>query len=480
MDVGVLIESVATTRRRLVRQIRESSSCFTTVRRKRRVVALWIFTAHRAQIVALVLFLILQFGFPRVRDAALERAFPEGTSGKLVGLFGGESKADRHRAALGQTASALAWFGGGSLALLLLWVHLPVALSRSMVVAREREAKADALLGSEPSKSVMLYRSALALACDRDYETELEKKLRDIDERLSVAAVVSQGRDLGDDQDDLVAGRYALAEELGRGANGVVYRAADTVLGRQVALKELPVRLSNDKSVVRRFRQEARVLAQLNHPNIVQVYDFIEHVGRMWMAIELVEGGDLASFLDRRGILPAPEAAWFSRQIAEASAFAHGRGVIHRDLKPLNVLLADDRTPKVTDFGLAKLSEGSVHTVEGTVMGSPYYMSPEQADGKPVDPRTDVYSLGVVLYQMLTGRVPFEGDIASVLAQHIRKPPPRPRKVAPDNRIPPRLERLVLAMLAKKPDDRPEEMDSVIAELARFSHKPASPVSIES
>ena len=480
MGVGMLIESIATTRRRLAHKIRESSSCFTIVRRKRRVMALWILTAYRAQIVALVLFLFLQFGFPRMRDAALERSFPEGVSGTLVNLFGGESRSAKHRATIGQAATAFAWCGGGSLALMLFWIHLPVALSRSRVVAREHEADADALLGSEPSKSVMLYRSALALACDPEYETELEKKLHGIDERMSGAAVLSGGNDLDVGRDGLVAGRYKIVEELGRGANGVVYRADDSVLGRHVALKELPLQLSNDDFVVPRFRQEARVLAKLNHPNIVQVYDFIEHGGRMWMAIELVEAGDLASFLKSRGSLPAPEAAWFGRQMADAVAFAHDRGVVHRDLKPLNVLLADGHTPKITDFGLAKLTEGSVHTVEGTVMGSPHYMSPEQADGRRVDHRADVYSLGVILYQMLTGRVPFEGDIASVLAQHIRKPPPPPRKVAPDNQIPPKLERLVMAMLAKKPDDRPDKMGDISTELARISQKPTPSLSAKS
>jgi len=473
MGVAKLIESIETTRRRLERRVRESSACFPVVSRKRRVIALWVLTAHGAQIFLLVLFLSLQFGFPRVRDAALERAFPDGVSGKLVGMFGGESRSARHREVSRRAVTAFAWVGGGSIALLLFWIRIPAALAHSKAIAHKRELEADSFLDSEPSRSVMLYRSALALACEPQYETELSNKLHKIDERLSRSTPGANEAVPHGERDGVIAGRYAIVEELGSGGNGVVYRADDTVLGRQVALKELPARLANDEFVVPRFRQEARALARLNHPNIVQVYDFIEHDRRMWMAIELVEGGDLASFLERRGTLTPQEAAWIAGRTAGAVAFAHDRGVIHRDLKPLNVLMADDDTPKVTDFGLAKLTEGGVHTVEGTVMGSPHYMSPEQADGGAIDRRTDVYSLGVILYQMITGKVPFEGDIASVLAQHIRKPPARPRKVAPDNDISPKLERLVLKMLAKRPDDRPQEMQTVAEDLARVSRKPA-------
>jgi serine/threonine-protein kinase len=366
-----------------------------------------------------------------------------------------------------------AWIGCGSIALLMFWIRIPAAMTRSAAIAREREAEADSLLGSTPSRSVMLYRSALALACDAEYEEALEQKLHRIDEQLLRTTDEGDPRRRHQNEGNTVAGRYTITDELGRGANGVVYRASDEVLGREVAIKELPVQLSNDEFVAPRFRQEARALAKLNHPNIVQVYDFIEHQKRMWMAIELVEGGNLASYLARQGFLTAQEACRLGAKIAEAVAFAHERGVVHRDLKPLNVLLADEKTPKVADFGLAKLSEGGVDTLEGAVMGSPHYMSPEQAEGGSISHSTDIYSLGVILYQMLTGQVPFEGEIASVLAQHIRKPPRRLRDVAPDNNIPPKLEKLVLSMLAKSVEKRPPEMREVAATLARLSRRHA-------
>jgi hypothetical protein len=308
MDVAKLLEPIATTRRRVADRIHESSARFPYLRRKRRVVALWLLTAHGAQIAAFALFLFLQFGFPRARDATLDRAFPESVSGKLVGLFGSESRADKRRHVAGRAVTILAWVGGGSIALLMLWVRIPAAMSRTEAIARQREAEADELLGSTPSRSVMLYRSALALAWDADYEQALEQKLHRIDEQLSRAPDEGDERTWDKDTGDKVGGRYKITEELGRGANGVVYRADDEVLDREVALKELPVRLSNDDFAAARFRQEARVLAKMNHPNIVQVYDFIEHHKRMWMAIELVEGGNLALYLGRRGVLAAPEA----------------------------------------------------------------------------------------------------------------------------------------------------------------------------
>jgi len=471
MDVAKLLEPVAASKRKLAGRIQESSAHFPTLRRKRRAVALWLLTAHGAQIVLLVMILFLQFGFPRARDAALDRAIPESFSGRLTGMLGGESGADKRRQVTGFVMTSIAWIGSGSIAAIMFWIRVPDAITHSTIIARQREARADPLLSSTPTRSVMLYKSAMALACDAEYEEALSHKLRDIDEQLSRKSDVGAPQDQDPDGGNTVTERYSITEELGRGAYGVVYRARDEVLGREVALKELPGRLAGDKFAAPRFRQEARALAKLNHPNIVQVYDFIEHRNRMWMAIELVEGGDLASYIEERGVLTVPEACRLGAGIAEAVAFAHGRGVIHRDLKPLNVLLADESSPKVADFGLAKLAEGGVDTLEGTVMGSPHYMSPEQAEGGAIGCGTDIYSLGVILYQMLSGRVPFEGEIASVLAQHIRKPPRRLRQVAPDNNIPPRLEKLVLAMLAKSVDDRPPEMREIAATLTGLSRK---------
>jgi len=211
------------------------------------------------------------------------------------------------------------------------------------------------------------------------------------------------------------------------------------------------------------------VLAQLNHPGIVQIYDLVDHDERMWIAMELVEGGDLAGHTGEA--MDEARVVEIALGIADAAAFAHERGVVHRDLKPQNVLLTEAGAPKLTDFGLAKIRGGSTRTMEGAVLGSPCYMSPEQADGRPADERSDVYAFGIMLYQMLAGAPPFDGEIASVLMQHLRRPP-RPLRDAGAH-VSPALERLVMDMLKKSPDERPESMREVHAALREIALSPA-------
>lgn len=257
-------------------------------------------------------------------------------------------------------------------------------------------------------------------------------------------------------------GRYRIEAEIGRGGMGVVWRGRDTLLERIVALKELPDTAGVE--LRERFRHEAKALAKLSHPHVVQVYDLVEEGPRLFIAMELIDGGDLDGLL-RAGPVPLPRALAIARQIASGLAYAHARGVVHRDVKPLNVLLAADGTAKVTDFGLAKLSDATMHTVEGAVLGSPRYMSPEQAAGKVADARSDVYAFGATLFHLLAGRPPFDGDTASVLAQHITQPPPSVRSLAPG--VPDELDALVLRLLAKDPGARPAGLDQVADALGR-------------
>src|SRR5512132_793351 len=244
-----------------------------------------------------------------------------------------------------------------------------------------------------------------------------------------------------------------------------VYRANDRLLERDVALKVLHDRFTVDGDYVERFRREARAVAQLSHPNIVTVIDRGEQDGRQFIVFEYVDGENLKTLIEREGPLPEREAIELALQIARALGFAHERGLVHRDVKPQNVLLNGDAGAKVTDFGIARSRDvqGGL-TQTGTVMGTSDYIAPEQARGRPADAQSDIYSLGAVLYELLTGEVPFPGDnFVAVAMRHINEPPPSVRERRPD--VSPRLDALIRRAMAKEPRDRFGSMDELCAEL---------------
>ena len=264
---------------------------------------------------------------------------------------------------------------------------------------------------------------------------------------------------------ELIAKRYELEELVGAGGMSSVYRAHDSLLERHVALKVMHEQLITDGDHVERFRREARLAAQLSHPNIVTVIDRGEQEDRQFIVFEYVEGENLKSLIVREAPLPEREAVELALQIAEGLAFAHANGLVHRDVKPQNVLLTEDGRAKVTDFGIARSID--VHrglTRTGTVMGTSDYISPEQARGGPVDACSDIYSLGAVLYELLTGEVPFPGEnFVSVAMRHLNEPVPSVRGQRPD--VSPRLDAAVQSAMAKDPDDRYPSMDAFAAEL---------------
>ena len=247
-------------------------------------------------------------------------------------------------------------------------------------------------------------------------------------------------------------GRYQVLEQIGRGGMATVFRAYDPVLDRHVALKVMPSFQAEDPTFVARFKQEAQAVAALSHPNIIQVHDFGEDKGFTFIVMEYLTGGTLLRHMTDP--LPISEVLKWVIPLARALEYAHGEGIIHRDVKPANVLIDDNGDIKLSDFGLARLLAGSAGlTAKDTVLGTPEYMAPEQALGLPADQKSDLYSLGVIVYEMLVGRVPFHGDTPSeTLMAHIHQPVPLPTSINP--RFDSRLEAIVIRTLSKESADR--------------------------
>jgi serine/threonine-protein kinase len=254
--------------------------------------------------------------------------------------------------------------------------------------------------------------------------------------------------------------RYRLERPLGHGGMASVYLARDTELDRPVALKLLAENLGADESLNRRFVREARLAARLSHPNVVSVFDAGDDGGRPYIVMEYVDGENLAELLARRGRIPPDEARGLALQAAQGLAHAHEAGLVHRDVKPQNLILRRDGTLKVADFGIARAAEATALTQAGTVLGTAAYLSPEQALGEEVTPATDVYSLGAVLYELLAGRPPLQVETLDDLA---RRPD---MEIAPLPEVPRDLEDVVMHCLARNPEYRPRDGAQLARELA--------------
>jgi eukaryotic-like serine/threonine-protein kinase len=263
---------------------------------------------------------------------------------------------------------------------------------------------------------------------------------------------------------EVIDERYELEELVGSGGMSSVYRAHDALLERHVAIKILHEHVGRDAEQVERFKREARAVAQLSHPNIVTVIDRGERQGRQFIVFEYVEGENLKQLVVRSGALPVRRALELAIEVARGLAYAHAHGLVHRDVKPQNVLVPDGGQAKVTDFGIVQTIDVEGLTKSGSVIGTSHYIAPEQAQGGTVDERTDVYALGAVLYELLTGGVPYDGDnFVSVALKHVNDVVPGAGEHRPE--LSPRLDAAVRRAMAKDPDDRFESMDDFESEL---------------
>jgi serine/threonine-protein kinase len=272
-------------------------------------------------------------------------------------------------------------------------------------------------------------------------------------------------------------GRYIIDSEIGRGAMGVVFKATDSVLQRTVAVKTVNMALEKDHAdkYEARFYQEARAAGALNHPNIVTVYDAGKAGDVVYMAMEYIQGVELRTLFVEGQPMGVPQALSIAAQVAEGLGYAHQQGVVHRDIKPANIMVVADGPVKITDFGIARMRASADLTQTGVMLGSPKYMSPEQVIGKRADHRSDIFSLGVILYEMLTGAAPFAGEnVTALMYQIVNFAPPAPSTV--NSHVPEMLDFVVAKMLAKPLEDRYQDAREVARDLRECERTLAAPV----
>jgi len=467
---------------RLLKGMLDSSRLAPVLIRKPAIAWHTIQSAYRAHLALIFAVLFLWFLAPSLTRGIADVVTPRPKT--FLGLI--EVSGTNAEQTANQILNIL-WLGAGCWILMMMWSRIPHGIESAARRSELLQRRADQLPADQSEAKVRLYQKALALTTDPDHESSLANRLREFGnphggtDQTSITSGLLSRESTGEAHGVSPAtgygrigesGRYELLTELGRGGMGVVYQGHDTVLNRKVAVKGLLEGLASDGDFVTRFHQEAKALALLAHPCIVQVYDFLEDRGRIWMVLEFIEGGDLAQQLDQVERLPLNDALRLAVHLADALAYAHRQGVVHRDFKPSNVLLGEPGPPKITDFGLAKLLGTSSLTQTGAILGSARYMSPEQAAGKPSDERSDVYSFGTTLYQMVTGRTPYEGEPASVIAQHLTATPPPPREWVPD--LPKPLERLILDLLARDPDKRETDLSVIGAKLTTMAGETAA------
>lgn len=473
----MFLDTIFQIKQQVITHVRESMQLVPVVKRKPKILRHWLLGAHKPQLfIVSLLFLVPLVIVPMV-DFLLSIIFSPVSTKALFGLID-KTVENPHLYNAQIISEWIIWITSVILALYLYLRYLPTTFEQAHKIAQEKEIQADKLIGTNPSESILLYDSAREWTVNEQNELAIKTKLDDLNTQMSQISsktIVSPSEEPDNDgtvilsateagsKKAVIADRYQIDKQIGAGAMGIVYIAEDLRLNRKIALKQLAPQLSADKHLLARFRQEALALARLSHPNIVQVYDFLDWNDLFFIAMELVDGEELEDKLKASDALEIDEITRLTRQMAEALGYAHQQGVIHRDLKPANILITKNGDIKITDFGIAKLAQSSLLTQVNTVMGSPAYMSPEQANGDSTDQRTDIYALGIILYQMICGERPFNGDTKSIIAQHLTKLPPDINEKRED--VAPKFNSLIQKMLTKDPDERYQSMEEVIEEL---------------
>jgi predicted Ser/Thr protein kinase len=482
--LGRAADTLGALTKRLIVQVAASAKLFPAFVRKPGAVLVLFTRSHRAQLILLAALILAPTIIPSGSDWLLAKLYRP-VKGSILGIIDTTHKNPKIRVRQRQMRYVI-WYGAGATVLLAFWCSIPAAVRRSNSMAALKKGKADAIAGDNPEASAQLYRSAHRYAVDAALAHATLEQL------VAVGGEGSAVSDMSDTPAASSAGegtvlvapdaagaaqpnfseRYKTIRELGRGSMGLVFLARDVTLERDVAVKRLPAMVA-DAELRARLKKEALALARLNHPGIVQVYDFVDTGEVSWLVMEYIPGEDLEEVLEREGPLPLDRATAIALAAAEAISYAHDEGVLHRDLKPANLMVSRSGKVKVTDFGVARLAQSSATseaTQLGTVLGSPSYMSPEQARGEQSDERSDIYSFGATLYKVLTGAPPFTGTLAEVVSRVLTdEPKPLSEVLEAGGDELGQLSALVASMLDKDCRARPQNMAEVAKSLREIS-----------
>lgn len=435
-----------------------------------KLIGVWLLTAYFSHFTLIVAVLFSIFVAPILSAHIADALYPpekEGFRKRLVRVFKPQLKEMQNplRDIRYEQYFLAISVGAFVPSIIFLFFHVPRAVQRGRERAKQKLVQAVRESASGESHVQALTQEARQLVLDEQELVHLTSSLEaysDDDDFAGQSGSDSTfvGTDVTQERELMSANkafegqkheRYRLEKNLASGGAGVVFAAYDEVLGRRVAIKQLLDHLSEDEESNQRFIQEAKALAGLNHPNIVPIYDLFKTDGKIWMVMELLQGNSLREKI-RQSPLSTTEALLVARHVALGLAYAHQKGIIHRDIKPDNILFDETGLAKIVDFGIARPQESAVKTQVGYVLGSAAYMSPEQAVGRTVDVGSDIYSLGVTLYEMLAGQTPFNGAPTEVMRQQVCQSPPRLAEYSED--LPRAVELVVLKMMQKQPENR--------------------------